>query len=441
MHYQIRHLNSATQIISCGGVSILTDPWLTQGEYYGSWYFYPPFDKSEIRNLKFNYIYCSHIHPDHLSKSTFKLLKNKVPVIISKFSSSFLKKQIEMLGHPVIELKENESFHFSNEFKISCFRAGACIPSNCYRNFGCSRSLETEIDSMALFEARGKKILNLNDCPFEIAEKTIKDFGIHKQKIHLLLLPYAGAGPYPQCYNYTSKTKHILSKQKQLKFLNSAVNYINLIGPVYYAPFAGEYILGGRLFSLNKYRGMPSKSIALDYIQQNIKNESKGVLLFNGSTYKCLPGTEETISSPKHSISLNQFCRLIRANSLVFDKPIKFNFKIFWAMITVAYENFINKANRYSLSSKTNIIVVTEDISFMFSLSNSPIVLQNLAKVHHERPYLIIKVKTRMLIELLKGPKYCHWNNAEISSQLHYERNPDIYEKDLFTSLSFFHSR
>ena len=79
---KITHLQSATQIIHFGNVKILTDPWLTEGEYYGSWYHYPPFPRNDLNNLEYDYIYVSHIHLDHLSESTFKALPKKVPVLI-----------------------------------------------------------------------------------------------------------------------------------------------------------------------------------------------------------------------------------------------------------------------------------------------------------------------------------------------------------------------
>ncbi len=37
------------------------------------------------------------------------------------------------------------------------------------------------------------------------------------------------------------------------------------------------------------------------------------------------------------------------------------------------------------------------------------------------------------------GPKFAHWNNAEIGSHLQFEREPNIYERGLCYSLSFFH--
>ena len=38
---KIRYIKSACVTIETKGVKILTDPWLVDGEYYGSWCHYP----------------------------------------------------------------------------------------------------------------------------------------------------------------------------------------------------------------------------------------------------------------------------------------------------------------------------------------------------------------------------------------------------------------
>ena len=71
---------SATVGISGKNFKLLIDPWLTDGEYYGSWYHYPKFNiKKNLDELNsFNAIYISHIHPDHSSVETLKLINKKL---------------------------------------------------------------------------------------------------------------------------------------------------------------------------------------------------------------------------------------------------------------------------------------------------------------------------------------------------------------------------
>ena len=71
---KIKLYRSATVGITNKDFKILTDPWLVDGEYYGSWSHYPKFDFN--KNLdeinSYNAIYISHIHPDHCSIQTLK---------------------------------------------------------------------------------------------------------------------------------------------------------------------------------------------------------------------------------------------------------------------------------------------------------------------------------------------------------------------------------
>ena len=69
---QIKLYRSATIGIISGDLKVLVDPWLTDGEYYGSWSHFPHFDlDKKIKEINsYDLIYISHIHPDHCSKKT-----------------------------------------------------------------------------------------------------------------------------------------------------------------------------------------------------------------------------------------------------------------------------------------------------------------------------------------------------------------------------------
>jgi UDP-MurNAc hydroxylase len=54
--------------------------------------------------------------------------------------------------------------------------------------------------------------------------------------------------------------------------------------------------------------------------------------------------------------------------------------------------------------------------------------------------YVIYETDLRLLKFLLMGPKYAHWNNAEIGSQINFYRKPDVFERELYYSMSYFHN-
>ena len=111
----------------------------------------------------------------------------------------------------------------------------------CGKFLGCSlmekKMGNTQIDTLALFAMNNKAILNTNDCPFELASETIKANKIDKINIDLLLVGYAGAGPYPQCFEFDNIEKKIAAADaKKEQFLRQAEKYINLINPIAFSP-------------------------------------------------------------------------------------------------------------------------------------------------------------------------------------------------------------
>ena len=76
---KITHISSATVLIENKSTKILTDPWLIGDVYYGSWTHYPPLEDSSLSQLNdVDYIYISHIHPDHMSRETLEKLNPEI---------------------------------------------------------------------------------------------------------------------------------------------------------------------------------------------------------------------------------------------------------------------------------------------------------------------------------------------------------------------------
>ena len=177
----------------------------------------------------------------------------------------------------------------------------------------------TQIDTLALFAMNNKAILNTNDCPFELASETIKANKIDKINIDLLLVGYAGAGPYPQCFEFDNIEKKIAAADaKKEQFLRQAEKYINLINPIAFSPFAGTYTLGSRLSGLTKYRGVPSLSDATKVLGEKFENYSKAVLLEKLDEYD-LTSEILTKNPEKYPVALQDYVKLISQNPLEYD--------------------------------------------------------------------------------------------------------------------------
>ena len=97
---KITQLNSASNMIedyiSGSNVKILCDPWLEGEEYLGSWAMFPPYNFKPENFSDVDFIYISHIHPDHSSANTLSKLGKKIPVLIHNFPEKSLKNKIEI---------------------------------------------------------------------------------------------------------------------------------------------------------------------------------------------------------------------------------------------------------------------------------------------------------------------------------------------------------
>ena len=440
MKIKITHLQSSSQIISLGEIKVLTDPWLTDGEYYGSWYHYPPFGEENIELLEYDFIYVSHIHPDHLSDETFKRLPHKKPVLIHNYDSKFVKRKLEMLGYQVIECDHAKPFALSDGASITIYAADNCNPKLCGKYMGCGvvekKFGSTQIDTLALFETDEQCVFNTNDCPYELASKTIIDQNLHNKKIDLLLVGYAGAGPYPQCFEFDSiSDKEVEAEAKEKQFLDQAIDYIKLIKPQAFAPFAGTYVLGSRLSNLNKFRGVPSVAQATDILNEQIGEISEGFCLEPLDNYDV--GSRTTSKSEQtFNLSWDDYSDLINKKPLAYDDDNWDNSELN-DLISSAFARFADKAKEINFESDTTLVIQSDEVTFRLGTNREP----EMISYGHDlvEPFVLIKLDHNLLHRLLRGPRFAHWNNAEIGSHLTYLRKPDKFERGLYHCMCFLH--
>lgn len=438
---KLTHLQSSTQLIHLGEMTVLTDPWLTDGEYYGSWYHYPPFGSANLASLEYDFIYVSHIHPDHLSEKTFESLPHKKPVIVHNYESKFVKRKLEMLGFEVIECDNGVPYMFENGGSITIYAADNCDPEICGKFMGCGvvekKFGSTQIDSLALFQMGKNAILNTNDCPYELAANTIKANKLDQIEIDLLLVGYAGAGPYPQCFVFDSEDEKInAARAKEQQFLKKAAEYISLINPTHFAPFAGTYTLGSRLASLTNYRGVPSASHATAYLNEAVMGATDGIHLEQFDTYDCQSATL-TKTNKRYALTKEQYIEEISRKSLDYDDD-NWDDEELVDLIAAAYNRFKSKSEEIEFTSNTKLVIRTKIIAFQLGTDSHVEVIpvdSNLVE-----PYVRIDVDHNLLHRLLRGPRYAHWNNAEIGSHLTYHRKPNNFERGLYHCMCFLHA-
>ena len=439
---------SASVVIEDDGVKILTDPWFVDGEFYGSWAHYPLYDFNSQDFDDIDYIYISHIHPDHCSVKTLEKLDRKIPILIHNFHFKYLKEQIQRLGFSVIELNHNERIHLKNNLHIRILAADNCNPEICMKYFGCGLAEQTfgstSIDSMCVIDNEKEVIVNTNDCPFELGQVSASLIKETYGNIDFLLLGYSSATAYPQCFDLDSDELQKSQKQIIQTFLSRGESYVNLFKPKFFMPFAGRYVLSGKNHSLTWKKATPELEEAADFFNNspNIDHlKHKCIILNSKSSFDI---SNEKTSEKYTPVNLDQKYNYVE--QILSQKKYDYeldkdpNLDELKSLIPKSYERFEKTRKQLNFSSETKIIIdFPKNKSLVITANGKGYEIKNSNECNFEK-FLQLKTDPKLLKRLLSGPKFAHWNNAEIGSHLMFKRTPNIYERGLFYCLNFFHN-
>ncbi|RZD47129.1 MAG: Zn-dependent hydrolase [Thaumarchaeota archaeon] len=445
---EVTFYQSSTVKINIGNVKILNDPWLVDGELYGAWNHYPKIKFQPDDFLDIDYIYLSHIHQDHFSKKTLSKINKKIPIIIQNFESKGFRNNIKNLGYNVIELDHNKKTHLKNGVNINILAADNCDPEVCYKYFGCA-PVETKfgvtaIDTMCVIDDGKEVIVNTNDCPYDLSYLSASIIKEKYPSIDMLLVGYTTASAYPQCFNLTKDKKLEEKKRLQQEFLEKAENYVNLFQPKFFMPFAGRYVLAGKLAILNDYRGITELDDAFDYFK-NSKNidlvKSKCIVLNPYAVFDTISNESSEPYTKVDKIEKNRYVEdVLSKRKLDYENENEPAIEEIEVLIEKSYSRFEKKRIELQFSSDTVVIIKLSDQKFIIiSCNGKGWKIINEKQLVNYKKYVKLILDLRLLKWVLMGPKYGHWHVAESGSHIFFEREPNIYERGLYYCLSFFY--
>lgn len=444
----IKLYRSATVGINLNGKKILCDPWLVDGEYLGSWSHYPYYDlDANLEEINsYDAIYISHIHPDHCSEKTMRKINKKIPVYIHNYHSKFLKFKIERMGFKVIELMNGKKNEIFKNVNLNIYAADNCNPELCYKFLGCAdmraKDQSQQIDTIAIFDDGKNVLINLNDCPYELAKSTIEYIKKEYGKVDILMSGYGGAGPYPQCFENLSQIEKINSaKKKEDQFLNMALKFIKDLNPEYFLPFAGTYTLTGKLSKLQHLRGVPSIDKAYKFFDKSFENNysTKPIKLNNESTFDLSSGEYDKNFFEINNDKYNDYINKILSQKKLDYEHLEFpSEEEIFDLAKKAHKNFTEKKILNKIKFEEEIYIKFGSHSVKIDNNNCIDLIKN-EKVEEKFKYIIFELDSRLLKWLLNGPRYAHWNNAEIGSHIKYYRKPNAYSRNLHASICYLH--
>jgi UDP-MurNAc hydroxylase len=275
---KVQWFRSATVGISAqDGSTILCDPWITDGAFLGSWFHFPQLEGFEFNHLllkKWDAVYISHLHADHFDRKFVSALARAQPncmVIIPAFAHDWLRRAVENCGfgkERILALDSGESTIIGG-ITATVFVADHCDPGVCGVSVPCHNRDPrlAALDSIAVFDADGRTVVNANDA---LAIASTSRVLSKLSRVDLLLGHYGGAGPFPQSFIDMSDQEKNTKKSSLAKgFLSRLAGAANAVEARYVMPFAGHYVLGGRLSSLNKFRSVVTLSEALIWMKKH----------------------------------------------------------------------------------------------------------------------------------------------------------------------------
>lgn len=445
---KVTYIKSACVIIECCGKRVMCDPWLVDGIYYGSWFHYPPLKIKPESLSDVDYIYISHIHPDHLDIKTLQILPKTIPILIHNFADKFVLNILKKSGFENIhEISHKEVFELCPGFSMESLAADNCNPAICGRYFNCNVSTPynktQQIDTLAVFHGHGKTVVNSNDCPYPLSHTVCDDILKKYGSVDFLLVGYRGAGPYPQCFDNLNEEEMaheaIVHRDKMMAM---SMDYIRHLRPNVFLPFAGQYVLGGKLAGLNRFILPNLEDLPALYADLLADSglESKMLLLNSGESYDL-----ESASASAPFIPPSNTERQRYIDEVLSQKKLEYEL-----------DEAADKANQGDLTGQLEVAIArlhAHQKHFGDYTTNWNVYLDTGQQVlyripfeqdkHIEKikpgemqePFLKISVDYPLMVRILN--RKAHWNNAEIGSHLRYYRQPNEFQRTIHFLLSY----
>ena len=418
----VKYIYSACVITKTEDITVLHDPWFTEAIYDGSWFQFPKISNPLDSIGDVDYIFVSHIHPDH-------------------YDSQFLKEYFKRFGVKKIIIANHQPNHMLSKMRGDGFRPIVMtdiltIGKTSIEIIPHKTGSSSDIDSAIVIKYFGDDkihcVVNANDIVFDDGMRAlVKE---KAKEIDILLCGYTGAGPYPQTYFSNDEnqleieaTKKKLSFFERYKLLTSTLNAkVNI-------PFAGKYILGGKLSHLNFVRGVADPVEVLEF------DKCAVVLADNG-------GEIDTLTLKANKIRTTNYDKKEIEKAIGDLKNKKMDYE---RLIALEEINQL-PIKRLLYSAAKNAVSKSEleqDYFFCIKIQTDEYAVINANKNAKEfityiadyeklpTPRSEIAIDVRYLFGLITS--VYHWNNAEVGSQFYTKRIQNTFNRKAQTFLNF----
>src|SRR5215470_10380564 len=220
---RVTYYGQACTLTEADGVKILTDPWLTEGAYHGTWFHTHLLADAGVTPESFpkniDYLFLSHEHQDHFDLATLRHFPPDLPILICHFQTPKFRNHLQSLGFSNIrELDSGRRVDLGEGVFATIFATAE------YTN-----------DSAILIEHNGVRVFNETDC--KLAYSDLESLG--RLGIDIGFYMFSGANWYPMMYDYPEPLMLEAVRRRRKSLLRSLVQRVKLTGPRFAVPAAG----------------------------------------------------------------------------------------------------------------------------------------------------------------------------------------------------------
>ncbi|KAM3859260.1 cytidine monophosphate-N-acetylneuraminic acid hydroxylase [Diretmus argenteus] len=413
----VTYLTHACMELQLGGRRIMFDPWLEGPAFARGWWLLhePPADSLD-RLCRADLIYISHMHSDHLSYPTLKVLSERrpdVPIYVGDTS------------RPVFWYLQQSQVKLTN-INVVPFGVWQNIDEH-LRFMILMDGVHPEMDTCIILQYKGHMILNTVDC-------TRPNGGRLPHNVDLMMSDFAGgASGFPMTFHggkYTEMWKAEFIKNERKKLMNYKALLVKSLQPRIYCPFAGYFV-----------EAHPSDSYIKDI---NIKNNPEQL---NALINKIAPGITTWTPRPGAVLDLSLALSHPASSEAITDPPAgakvykdSWDFDLYVDELNSAIGCEIFKHHRwiqfyYTWAGFRNynlvVRVIETDDNFKPYANGWDYLVDFLdLSFPTERPgreHSYVEIKNRMGVMRHVVLNGLLWDNLYIGYQNRISRDPDIY--------------
>jgi UDP-MurNAc hydroxylase len=265
-------LSHAGMMVEDKGKTLLFDPWLIGSCYWRSWWNFPEIDRAEIKDIKPDYVYLTHLHWDHFHAPSMRLFGRDVTYLVPKIPGTRMVRDLRSCKfNNIVEIPHGGKYELWENCFLHSFQFGVFAA-----------------DSMAVVSDGETTLFNANDCKtFGLPLKQITN---RFPKVDFCFRSHSSATPIPYTIEgYKEKFSGFRTAQD---YIEEFTNFSLAVGAKYAVPFASNHCFLHRETVKFNDTGVNPQMVA-DFYNTNPQaktNKSECVIMVPGSSWDSRTG-------------------------------------------------------------------------------------------------------------------------------------------------------